>query len=135
MQELELISKKNAGLKKAFIVGDEARICELVALILESLGFESVQTSQSGWLEKKPALESPELIIWDLSHEKDLSLVQSLLEMRELVSAQGVKVMLLGGPELKKDLEVRKDEFHFCLKPFSPKKFRYEIGQLYGEGS
>jgi DNA-binding NtrC family response regulator len=135
MQEQELISKKTAGLKKAFVVGDEARICELVALILESLGFESIQTSQSGWLEEKSDLENPELIVWDLNRGEDLSLVQSLLEMREQVSTQGVKVMLLGGPELKTALEVRKGELHFCLKPFSPKKFRYEIGQLYGKGA
>jgi len=135
MQTAKIIKKSLEGSeKKAFIVGEETKICELVSLILEDLGFKSMQVSQTEWLVETMAHVHPELIVWDLNDEKKLSPFQSLSELREQASMKKVKIMLLGGPDVKKDLENSKGDarIHFCMKPFSPTALKHEIEQLYG---
>jgi DNA-binding response OmpR family regulator len=130
----ELTYKNTENCKKALILGGETRISELVSLILEDLGFKSMQICQAEWLLETTAHINPELIIWDLSSEKKLSPFQNFSELREKTSMQNVKIMFLSGPGMKNDLKVSKDdtEVHFCVKPFSPGKLRQAIGQLYG---
>jgi DNA-binding NtrC family response regulator len=131
-----IIKNSGSAQKRAFVVGDETRICELVSLILEDLGFESMQIDRSGWLVETTDHINPELIVWDLSHEKTLNMFQILSQIRKQVSMKKVKIMLLGGPDVKRVMETYKGEakVHFCLKPFSPTRFRYEIEQLYKVG-
>lgn len=123
--------------KKAFILGNENKICELVSLILDDLGFNSMQISETDWLLDTVAHVNPELIVWDLGHEEELELLQSLSAMRKKVSMKKVRVMLLGGPDVKKDIAVSGADINirFCLKPFSPARLRREIEELYGTES
>jgi DNA-binding response OmpR family regulator len=136
MRKTEFASKDSEGLKKALIVGEEARICELVSLIIKDLGFVSMQLSKTEWLIDSTEHIDPELIIWDLSAEQKLSPFQNLCELKKQLGKK-LKIMFLGGVELKNTLNVCGDDkdFHFCIKPFSPTKLRHEIGQLYGESS
>lgn len=125
--DLEILSKK------ALIVGEEPSICELVSLLLGDLGFEPMHISQANWLPKTTVHANPELIILDLSHGKMMSPFRNLSEMRGHASMKNMKIMLLGGPDVKKDMDasVGDAKLHFCLTPFSPTRFRYEIYQLY----
>jgi len=137
MQTPETITKNSEGAqKRAFVVGEETRICELVSLILEDMGFQSMQIDRSGWLVETTEHINPELIVWDLSNEKTLNMFQILSQIREEASMKKVKVMLLGGPDVKRVMETYEGEakVHFCLKPFSPTRFRSEIEQLYALG-
>jgi DNA-binding response OmpR family regulator len=133
----EPVYKDTKSCKKALILGDEARISELVSLILEDMGFKSMQINRGEWLVETTAHIKPELIIWDLSHEHRLNPFQSISEIREKLAMKNVRIMFLGGPNMKKDLKVAKEDtkLHFCMKPFSPAKLRQEIAQLYGEKS
>ena len=134
MQMQTTVLKNSESLqKRAFVVGDETRICELVSLILEDLGFQPMQIGQAEWLVETTAHINPELIVWDLSQEKELSPFQSLSQIREQASIKKVKILFLGGPDAKKVMETYKGDakVNFCLKPFSPTRFRDEIAQLY----
>ena len=136
MRKSKMVTTKAENLsKKALIVSEEILMCELLSLLLEDLGFESVLTRQSKWLPETTAQVNPELIVWDLGCERELNPFQSLSEMREEIYMKKVKIMLLGGLDVKKDMEasVGNARLHFCLTPFSPTKFRYEIEQLYRE--
>jgi DNA-binding response OmpR family regulator len=130
----ELVYKNTENCRRALILGEEARISELVSLILEDLGFKSMQICQVEWLAETTGHIKPELIIWDLSSEKKLSPFQSFYELREKISMENVKIMFLSEPGMKNDLKVPKGdtEVHFCMKPFSPGKLRQAIEQLYG---
>ena len=123
--------------KRAFVIGEETRICELVSLILEDMGFQSMQIGQVEMLDEKAKKTDPELVVWDLSQEKELSPYNSFSQVIEQASMKKVKFMLLGGPEVKKVVETSKGDVdvHFCLKPFSPTKFRDVIAQLYRVGN
>jgi DNA-binding response OmpR family regulator len=129
----ELVHKNTENCKKALILGEEARISELVSLILEDLGFQSMQINQAEWLVDTTAHINPELIIWDLSQENNSSPFLSFSKMREKVAMKNVKIMFLGGLDNKKGLEALKNDarIHFCMKPFSPAMLRHAIGQLY----
>lgn len=120
--------------KTAFIVAEESRIFELVSIILEDLGFKSMQVCQTEWLIDSMAHVNPELVIWDFGSEKILSLERSLVQVRERGALEMAEIILLGGLELKNELDCCESsgEVHFLLKPFSPDLLRYEIEQLYG---
>jgi len=134
MQTIEKIEKNSAiHRKRAFVVGGEARICELVSLILEDMGFNPMQICQGGQLIESVKNINPELIVWDLSQDKELSSFKSLLQVIEQASIKKVKFMLLGGPDVKRAMKTSETDskVHFCLKPFAPTRFRDEIAQLY----
>ena len=120
--------------KKAFVIGTDSKISELVSLILEDLGFESRQIISQDKLQEVIVLEKPELIIWDLPPEKICNLSESLSKVIELLLEQKIKVLFLGDTDFKSDLNAYsfEGEVRLCLKPFSPTMFRYEFGQLYG---
>ncbi len=133
MEKQSLFSKNSKHLKYAFIVSDEVKIRELVSIILEDLGFTPMQISASEWLEWRGDLKNPDLMVWDLGQGGVLNLLQSFLCVREQIVREKVKTLLLGGPELKGNLNCCDTEIHFCSKPFSPTKLRFEISQLFGE--
>lgn len=136
MRKSKMVTTKAENLsKKALIVSEEILMCELVSLLLEDLGFKSTQIGQSKWLPETTAHLNPELIVWDLSRERGLSPFQSLSEMRGKIYMKKVKIMLLGCLDVKKAMaaSVGEARIHFCLKPFSFKRFRGELEQLYRE--
>ena len=118
--------------KSAFVVGEETRICELVSLILEDLGFSSTKILQPEMLVDPTEKINPELIVWDLSDDKELSSFNNFMQKTEQASMKKVKFMILGGPEVKKIMETteRDSRVYFCLKPFSPSRFRDAIAKL-----
>lgn len=118
--------------KSAFVVGEETRICELVSLILEDLGFSSTKILQPGMLVDPTEKINPELIVWDLSDDKELSSFNNFMQKTEQASMKKMKFMILGGPEVKKIMETteRDSRVYFCLKPFSPSRFRDAIAKL-----
>ena len=120
----------------AVIICEENRICELVSLILEDLGFKSTPIIQDELLVETVLHANPELIVWDLDSGKKLGPFQSFSQMREQNSMKQVKILFVGGPGVKKVVEPfeRDTNVHFCLKPFSPARFRHEMGELFGAG-
>ncbi len=133
MKKQSLFSKNSTHLKYAFIVSDEVKIRELIAVILEDLGFTPMQISASEWLEWRGDLKNPDLMVWDLGQEERLNPLQSFLSVRDQIVREKVKTLLLGGSESKADFKVDGAEIHFCSKPFSPTKLRFEISQLFGD--
>ncbi|MZH02019.1 MAG: hypothetical protein F3745_01050 [Nitrospinae bacterium] len=134
MQAIEKIEKNSAiHRKRVFVVGGETRLCELVSLILEDMGFDPMQICQGGLLIESVKKMNPELIVWDLIEDKELSSFNSLLQVIEQASIKKLKFLVLGGPDVKRAMKTSEEDsrVHFCLKPFSPTKFRNEIAQLY----
>lgn len=135
MQEQVLLSSGKKTINRtAFVVAEESRICELVSIILEDSGFKSMQICKTDWLVDSVAHVNPGLIIWDFGSESILYLERNLEQMRERGSLEKTHIFLLGGLELKNELDDCEGygEIHFILKPFSPTVLRYEIEQLYG---
>lgn len=133
MSNSELDAKNLGELKKALVLGEEARINELVSLILEDLGFQSMLMSPAEWLVGGAGRINPELIIWDLSHEENLDPFHSFKVVKERCAMNSVRIMFLGKPGMNSILISPESGIavYFCMKPFSPAKLKHAIGLLY----